>query len=244
MPNSKYTQTIVLRTADCDMFGTWRPSAILEVMQETAGIHSAQCGLPRNVLDEMGVAWVISRTRVEMQRLAHAGESLTVETYPTPNRHMFFPRSHIFRDASGEVIGSANSLWVLIDFESRAVVKRDDIAAMLPDNRDLKPAAGMPATVRPLAGETVTGEIIPQFTDMDVNVHVNNTKYLDWCCNALGVSVMQSHCLMRFDVNYEAEIRPGTSIETGLTRQDNRFSFCGKAGDRHHFSIGGELCPR
>lgn len=114
----------------------------------------------------------------------------------------------------------------------------------MPDNIDMKMAAGMPSAVRPLEGEVSEGQIIPRFTDLDVNVHVNNTKYLDWCCNALGLEIMRDHCIMSFDVNYDMEIRPGCEVRTELTMKDRAFAFVGFVGDKKTFSVGGKLAPR
>ena len=235
---------LLLRTCNCDMYGSWRPSAILEAMQETAGEHSALCGLTTPVMTEMGLAWVVSRVKVQMQRLPKVGETVCIETYPTPNRHMFFPRTHIFRDGEGNVLGSANSLWMLMDIQSRRVTQSSEVIARLPDNSDLKPALGLPATVRRLEAEAEQKVFQPAFTDFDTNLHVNNTKYLDWCLNALGHERLADQCLKSFDVNYDAEILPGTEVRTELKLQENRFSFFGFAGDKQHFAVSGTLEAR
>ena len=143
-----YQEEMFLRTSMCDALGAWRPDAILECMQETAGARSALLGLGRDVMDRMGVCWILSRVKVEMHRVPHALEKITVETWPMPTRHLFFPRSHVFCDEKGDVIGCANSLWMVMDLESRRVVKNDFVAAHMPDTSDFKSAAGIPATVR------------------------------------------------------------------------------------------------
>ena len=84
----------------------------------------------------------------------------------------------------------------------------------------------------------------PQFTDFDVNRHVNNTKYLDWCLNALGVEVMENWCVTSFCVNYDAEIRQGAQVRTQLCWEDGRFTYCGFAGEKRHFGISGQLSHR
>lgn len=241
---SIYRETVVLRHGQCDMGGLCRPSALLELMQDASEAHSGLCGLGSIELMKKGLGWIISRLKVEMQRLPHAGEKITIETFPTPVRHTFFPRSYVIYDEDGARIGCTNGLYALLEFETRHIIKSDWAIAQLPDVRDLQPATGMPATVRPLAGAVQTGTVVPQFTDLDLNVHVNNARYLDWCCNALGVDVMREHCLTHFDVNYETEVRPGHEVHTELTRVDNRFSFIGMEGDKRHFCIGGTLTRR
>jgi len=239
-----WTTAFQLGTRDCDMYGFWKPSAILECMQETAGVHGTSFGCGRNLLDECGLVWVISRVKVQFARLPRYGETVTVETYPTAPRLLFFPRSHIFRDANGEEIGCANSLWVLLDVNERRIVKSELVQSRMPDNRDLKPAAGMPATIRLPEGESISRTVEPQFADFDLNQHVNNTRYLDWCMNALGVEKLRTHCIKSFDVNYDAEILPGSAVRTELAFADNRFAFAGFEGDRQHFAIGGVLEER
>lgn len=240
-----YAETFTLRPAQCDMGDKWKPSAILETMQDTAGEHSKILGLDRNtLLQNGGLIWVVTRLKVEFSRVPSSGEEITVETFPTAPRHMFCPRSHVFRDADGQVMGSANSLWVTMNFETRRIEKSDFVLSRMPDNSGLQPAAGMPATVRALPGSAVSGGIVPQYTDLDVNAHVNNTKYLDWCCNALGVDLMSQMYISSFDINYDHEIRPGCTVETELTREGDRFAFAGSVAGTKHFSIGGTLSAR
>ena len=102
----------------------------------------------------------------------------------------------------------------------------------------------MPGTVRPLDGEVKSSVIVPQFTDLDSNGHVNNTKYLDWCLNALGMEIMREKCVTGFEANYDAELRLGDELRTELTMQGDSFAFCGLSGDRRRFSIGGRLGHR
>lgn len=242
--NKMYTESILLRSTGCDLFGAWRPGAILSSMQETAGIHVAQLGLDPHAMQKMNLAWVLTRTKVEFSRLPAENEPLTITTYPTPNRHLFYPRSHVFCDASGAQIGCAASLWVTMNLSTRRIEKSDEVLRCMPDNSDLAPAA-MPATVRPLDAEATLGTIAPRLTDLDQNMHVNNTKYLDWCFDALGLDALRERAIAAFDVNYDAEILYGCEIHTQLALKDDRFSFigCDDQGKRR-FAIQGQLRPR
>ena len=238
-----HTETFALRSLACDMAGTWRPGAILETMQEVAGDHCANLGIGRPVMDGLGIAWVLSRTRVAMKRLPRLGESITAETWPLPPKHLFYPRANAFRDAAGEVIGEANSLWLLMDLKARRVVNSDAVLAHLPDNADLP--AGIPlGAARPLPGEAEARTFLPPYADFDLNGHVNNTRYLDWTLNALGHRTLAEKWIADFCVSYDREILPDEAIRTELVRDGDRFSFCGFAGDTRCFCVAGELRER
>ena len=236
-----YSQEFRIASYQTDLTARIKPSAILEIMQEMAGAHAELLGVGRTRLLPMNLAWVLTRVEVRMERYPLSGESISVETFPMPNRRVFFPRYFIFRDAAGNQIGCAGSLWVVLDVTTRKMGNPTEIAAMMPDNHDLTAPMGMPATVEEIPGESMPANRIPVYTDLDVNGHVNNTRYLDWCCNALGIDVMREHAMKTFCVNYNQEILPGQEVRTVLHRDGSHFSFSGFEGDVRHFDVGGTL---
>ena len=238
-----YKETFPVRTPMCDMGGQWRPGAVLESMQETAGDHCARLGLARPVMDGLGIAWVLSRSRVALYRAPRLNEVISVETWPLPPRHAFFPRINAFRDEAGTLIGEAASLWLLMDLTTRRVVTSEAVLEKLPENADMP--AGLPlGAVRPLQGEAEAGAFMPPYADFDLNGHVNNTKYLDWTCSALGHDCMTRYRIKEFSICYEREIRPGEAVRTELVRQGDGFSFCGFIGQARAFCVAGTLAAR
>ena len=239
-----YKEENILRASECDLNSQWKPSAILENMQEMAGRHAELIGVGRNALLDRGMVFVLTRVEVEMDRYPHHAQTVATETFPMPTRRWFFPRYFVFRDEVGNEIGRGGTLWVLLDINTRKMARPDTIASLMPDNSDLLAPLGLPAAVTEVSGALQTGVIRPAYTDLDMNGHVNNVKYMDWCCNALGIDAMRDKCLRRFDVNYDLEIRPGQEIRTELRTLGDAFSFCGFEGDQRHFDVGGMLAPR
>ena len=236
-----YSQTFRVASYQTDLNARIKPSAILEIMQEMAGAHAAILDVGHTRLSPMHLAWVLTRVEVRMERYPVSGEIITVETFPMPNRRVFFPRYFIFRDSEGNQIGCAGSLWVVLDVTTRKMADASLIIPLMPDNRDLTAPMGMPATVEDVAGEEITSPRLPVYTDLDVNGHVNNTRYLDWCCNALGIDTMRSSTMLQFAVNFNQEILPGQEVLTVLHRTENAFSFSGIADEKRYFDIGGTL---
>ena len=243
MMQKTMTEQFRIQSFQTDMNARLRPAALLEIMQEMAGAHAEALGVGRAMLLGKGLVWVLTRLEVRMDRWPVFGEKLTVETYPTPNRRWFFPRSFLFRDEEGRQIGCAGSLWVLLDVHERRMSRPDPVIALMPDNSDLTAPIGIPATVGECAGDPVSDERLPVYTDLDMNGHVNNTRYVDWCCNALGYDVLQEHELSSFSVNFNQEILPGQCVQTQLRRDGDRFSFSGFVGAERHFDVGGILRP-
>ena len=115
------------------------------------------------------------------------------------------------------------------------------VKALMPDNSDLLAPLGLPAAVTEVSGTLQTEMRQPRYTDLDFNGHVNNTRYLDWCCDALGIDTMRGAYLKHFAVNFDAEVMPMQQIRTELRRLGDDFSYCGFEGDKRHFDVGGLL---
>ena len=236
-----YTQEFHIASYQTDLTARIKPSAILEIMQEMAGAHAEMLGVGHNLLGPMNLAWVLTRVEVRMDRYPRSGEMIQVETFPMPNRRVFFPRYFIFRDAEGNQIGCAGTMWVVLDITTRKMASGAEISSRMPDNSDLTAPMGMPATVEEVAADAAETLRIPVYTDLDVNGHVNNTRYLDWCCNALGIDTMCTHEMRCFAVNYNQEILPGQEVRVALRCNGTAFSFSGFEGDVRHFDVGGTL---
>jgi acyl-ACP thioesterase len=239
-----YDETFRLRPRDCDLNEKWRPSAILETMQDAAGAHSKLLGCGRDELVKQDIVWVLSRLELHMDRYPAVGEQITVHTFPTPTRICFFPRYYIFTDAHGEMIGKAGSLWLLLDVNTRRMLPPGEVGKLIPDNKNLSVPMNLPATVGSLQGEEFVSEYRPVYTDLDVNGHVNNTRYADWLCNSLGIDLMKEYEPEHIILNYNHEVLPGHVITLRRIMKDDEYRLSGKVNDSIAFEIGGTLRRR
>ena len=231
-------RTFTLRISECDVNNTWRPGAILTEMQEIAGEHSAGMGCSREELLRCGVAWVVSRLELQMIRYPVSGEQITLKTFHRPTRHRFFPRLFEIRDSENRLIGQASSLWVLMDLKTRQSVSADRLPVPLPDNSDAPELMPLPGSIPQLSGEE---KILPWevlYTDLDPNQHVNNTKYADWLCNALGTETMTKRQITGLNIHFNSEVRPGQHLELRLRQEKDLVQMTGTADGGAAFEIG------
>jgi len=103
---------------------------------------------------------------------------------------------------------------------------------------------GLPATVDAVDGTEEILHHLPRYTDLDVNQHVNNTRYADWACDALGIDTMRECCLESMIINYNAEILPNQEITLHANKNGLSYRVAGYHEDKLHFELGGKLMPR
>ncbi len=241
---NSYQETMELRTRDCDLNGTWRFSAILASMQEAANVHCMRMGCERSELIKKGVVWVLVRSEIRMDRYPSAGEKVTIQTFHTPTRHRMFPRYYLMTDGEGKQLGMASTLWMLMNWETREAVPEESLGVKLPDNSDAKPPMGMPGLIRPMAEEERISAYHPVYTDLDINQHVNNTRYADWVCNQMGTEVLRKKEIARMILDYNAEVLPEQELTFRFQQNESKCCLIGLCGEKKAFEIGCDLRDR
>ena len=206
-----YIKHYHIPNSDTDCHDRLKLSALLGYAQEVAGDHSALLGADRQALLERGVFWAIIRNRVQITRLPRAGEEIRLETWPMPTTRTAYPRSTIAYDAAGEELFRCIGLWVLMDASSRAMVLPGksgvEVAGQL---RGCELAA--PGSLAPRQYEN-SGSRRVCYSDLDINLHMNNCRYLDWIADLLPSAFHEAHIPAEVTLCYLSEAREGDSLQ-------------------------------
>ena len=185
MEQMKMSMDVLLTPSNVDMSERWRYSSMMVAMQELAEIHAASFGNSRAQLIEKGVVWVLARARIETSRVPKMGETIRLTTWPGQTVRALFPRYYSMEDEAGRSIGTAVTLWMLVDVEKHRMAMASAAGVTMPD------ASGLPVP-QPNPGKlAMDGE--PEvcfrrcaYSDLDVNHHMNNTRYYDLAESCIG----------------------------------------------------------
>ena len=206
-----YTQEFFINDAASDRFERLRPSMLLYYIQEVAGVHGSALGASYEILAEKNLFWAILRTKVQITRLPRNGETIRLETWPMPTTRVAYPRSVVAYDSQNREVFRAISIWVLMDRTTRAMV--------LPGKSGLSITGtvrgdelALPGSLLPKVYENRCSRTV-RFTDLDVNGHMNNTRYFDWICDVLPSSFHCDHTLKELTICYLAEAREGQTLD-------------------------------
>lgn len=232
-----YTERKNLSYNELDFKGRWKPDNIFLTMQEAAGIHAERLGVGYGALRQKGIGWVLIRTSLKMDKYPDVHTTVTVTTWPEPEKRMLFPRFFMFQDGSGNLLGTASTLWALMDIENRTLVvpAAKGITVQTPTEPPLK--LELPGKVRMPEGEISESTICPKYSDLDINNHVNNSKYIDWFTDQIPLELHAQGFLSEISVSYSREIRSGETVKLAFSRNGDQFRLAGKEDDQVCFMV-------
>ena len=206
-----YTEQFTITHTAVDRYNRLKLSWLLALCQEVAGSHFAILNADQESLEEKGLFWAVIRTRVEITRLPGPGETIKVRTWPMPTTRVAYPRAAEALDEEGNVLFRSLSLWVLMDIRSRAMVLPGKSGVGV-EGRVQGDEIATPASLVPRDLEEVQQRQV-RYTELDVNGHMNNTRYLDWAEDLLTSDFHRSHRAKEFTVCYLSEAVEGDTLE-------------------------------
>jgi acyl-ACP thioesterase len=206
-----HERTYILEATDVNSADRLKNSRLLAIMQEIAGEHSALLGADRSALEERKLFWAVIRHRVQITRLPQSGESIRVCTWPMPTTRTAYPRATVAYDADGNELFRGISLWILMDMTTRAMVLPGksgvEVAGSLQGNELTLPGSLLPQKLPNREDRTV------RFSDLDLNGHMNNCRYLEWVDDLLPAEFHRTHSPKQLLVCYLSEAREAEKME-------------------------------
>ena len=186
------------------------PQLILLSLQ-VSGMQSIELGMSdRYILENYNLVWIITDYNMKIERLPVFDEKITIETYAKSHNRLFCYRAFNIKDEAGNTIIEMVATFVLMDRDTRKV---HPVMSEITDAFDSEFSKTMIRGPRfkDLEGG-VEQEYRVRFYDLDMNGHVNNSKYLDWVFEVMGADFLTQHVPKKVHLKYVKEVLAGGLI--------------------------------
>lgn len=215
-------QTVLICSYDVLPDGNVKPSALQRYFQQIALEDIAQCGATYTALREHSMVFVLAKLQIDRQKEIRSGDTVLLRTFPYKVEGVtFFRAFELWRN--GEVIGYADSRWVLLNYKRRTIMRPSDLPFAIEESL---PSVQLPVMPRRIAQNSVPDCVVSRtvlLTEVDENHHLNNCYYSDYVIDHAPVDVCKN-AIRSMCIIFEHEAYLGDTLELRYQRCDEGFT--------------------
>ena len=184
-------------------------------MLNAADFHSTDRGFGMSYLLTINRSWVLSRLAIEMEEMPKMYTKFNVETWVESAMRYFTSRNFRVVGEDGKVFGYGRSIWAMIDTESRQptdiyAIDNGAIENWIVTDKDCPIDKG--GRVKMSDGAELVRSIETQYSDVDINGHINSVKYIEHVLDLWDLDWYREHAIKRFEIAYVAEAHQGDKL--------------------------------
>ena len=199
---------------DVDFKDELKISALLSRFESIASKSAEELGFGYDYLKAHGYAFFLAEIRCSLVCAVPLSEMLALCTWPTPPSYVVFGREFEGYAQNGEKILCATSRWCAVDFATgklltpKAFPEQDYKNAEIYSGELSGAPQGKTAKISPEEGEKKF-ELKIANSEYDHNMHVNNTRYADYCLNCFSVAELAEKSVRAFSIAYVKQCKEG-----------------------------------
>ena len=201
-----------LRLSDFDQYGRLLPSSVLDLFQEIAVVQSDEDGNSHESMLAAGGFWVVTRMKYAVCGSMENERRVVVSTWPHSPSKFIIMRDFSITSTSGTQLIKGSSEWMALSATDR---KLAPVADFYDVTREFCTERSFNDKMKKIfdfeSDEAQKVRIVPSYTDVDLNGHVNNAKYADYIVNAIDPG--QAGRLTSFQIDYRHEVLRGEPLD-------------------------------
>ena len=215
MEKYEHIQNFTVKYCDADFKDELKVSALLAYLEEVACSSADELGFGYAYVKPRGYAFMVTNICCELIKPVKLGEKITLKTWPTPPTRVIFGREYQVLSQENEVKINATSRWCLVDMNTGKLLPSKAI-----DNQDystynttkLMENVAWKIPAFSIEGKEYNFLLKIANSEYDHNMHVNNTRYADYCFNCFSLQELSAWKLKKFMISYVKQCKEGETL--------------------------------
>ncbi|WP_421919940.1 acyl-[acyl-carrier-protein] thioesterase [Marinifilum sp.] len=225
----KFTKTFRIGSFDTDFNGRAKLTSICNYLQEIAGMHADALNWGIDKLMKQDLSWVLTRLKVKVLKYPKWTDEISVETWPTGIEGLFGNRDFKIFDRSGNTIILASSSWLIINIKTKRPARPHSIIENAKfENSEKVFETPLQKLITKVDGKPKI-KVGVQYSDIDINQHVNNVKYIKWIIDSCPLERLKSESINELEINFLHEAKYNDQLYV--------YNNCNGDSSESHFEI-------
>lgn len=212
MVSAAYEKEFEVNDSHCDFRRNIKLSEILNLFQDVATVHASQLNCSFNAMRERGYFWVLSRVSMDILKAPRFGDKIIVRTFPEKPLPLQCHRCYTIESVTtGERLINGYSMWCVLDTARNRLTPIKNIQLFDPEMYLEKDFDATLDKILEEPKEYAYAKTV-HVSDIDANIHMNNTRYADVIVDAFSLDYLKEHLVSHLQINFLNQSRAGDEI--------------------------------
>jgi medium-chain acyl-[acyl-carrier-protein] hydrolase len=203
-----------IKVYEADALGRASMITIADYVQNSAARHYTFLDQERGPFLPPNFIWAMSRMEMQVLSIPKWQDEVTLETWSRGVDRISAIREFRLMDKTGEAVVLGTTLWVVID-GSRRLHRLNGLSPKWPSLPDRTFINKTPDKVQELTRASLSAAFRTVYSDLDLNRHVNNVKYLQWMLDSYPQPFLERREVKRVELNFLDSASAGDEITVG-----------------------------
>jgi len=219
---SVHCEEITVKSYEVDFQNRWKPHCLQQALQEAASRHATELGYGYPEMMERGLAWVLSRMRIDFHTMPKMRDTVALRTWHKGvQQRLFFTRDFQLTCA-GAPVAEASFCWIVLDWHKRRVLP----PAALPGDLLTHAEDAIPDLLEKIPvpdGLPLLGSFAVGYSAVDPVGHANSARYVEWLQDCFPHESYAARRLSRLQVNFSGEVKAGERVDICAGQVDGQW---------------------
>ncbi|MFC2136604.1 acyl-[acyl-carrier-protein] thioesterase [Bacteroidota bacterium] len=212
-----WIENFPIRSFDSDLNGKCKLTSLLQFFQEVAWHHAEYCGFGYSDLMKNNQFWVLSGLTIEVYEYPDWDDIIQVYTWPKGMERLFALRDFCMKK-NGKTFCNGTTNWLILDIKTYRPQKPEIVFNKFIDFIAIDAIREMPAKISLPDIKSNTFQIEASYSDVDVNKHVNNVKYIEWTLDVLYNQLIDNKVINKLTINFISESKINDIIQLFVSK--------------------------
>ncbi|MDR3667001.1 MAG: thioesterase [Ignavibacteriaceae bacterium] len=214
---SFFEQSKLVNAYDVDLNNRLKLNTLFNFMQDVASSHADSLHLGFNDLIRHDLGWVLSWAKVNIEEYPDFGQTIKIRTWPKCRYKLFSMRDFLVYSETGKILFSVTTAWLLINVKTKRITDIKNLPQQIYYQPDHSAINEFPERI--ISGREKEKLFCKKirYTDLDINQHVNNTRYIELILDCYSPGHHKNNHLKNLTVSFNSESFYNDEVEIWFT---------------------------
>lgn len=242
MENKISRLKLLIHGQECDYSGNYKISDLMSKLSDLATINAKEIAIWNEEIAKK-YTFVLTKETIILKRPIKSEELINLYTRASGYKRIQFSRNYCVEDENKEEIATIYSLWTLIDIQKRRIIKPDKAGIKMPKIISYPYALDNFHEIKDNLELSLVMERTVLYSDIDINQHFNNSRYIEWVFDAMPIDFFKNHYFKEMSVIFKKEMTPNNKARIYRFIDNDYVKIVFKSSDDSivYFEFGGYI---